>query len=407
MSTKTIEFKFIHYEPEYSDIEEVYSQYYKTLEEFKKLGEENITARVLSYFYEGLIYIINADQLFKAKEYEKALDIFENGHKLIVRSRASRGREGDEIWHEMIKWIYYSEAYLNICKSFLEEDLNEKLTLIQYGISNIKLFIEQRKREKNYIDVAYAKSRLHYMNYIYYHTLTQKYQKNTRNVKKLLIYARSELLKAHFIFHSFDDELEKLDNLIDDLTKKHIVERAERFWDKGTMLIAQSNFMKAHQYFAMASQYYERASKICSDFMELRLYLALSKITKSSSIEAQANELYRRKDQPKKASSLFVEAYKIVDESLGLLASINNEILINSMTAQRSYYEALSLETEGIAFFDKEKYKEAIKTFEEAMKKLEETDRLVTDSTAEHLKEYIRLAKNEIEGYLSMAKAML
>jgi len=112
------------------------------------------------------------------------------------------------------------------------------------------------------------------------------------------------------ILNKYEIEREELVDGIEDLTKTHIVERAEKFWDEGTELIASSNFVEARKYFAMASQYYARASQICSEFIELRLYLALSKITYSSSLEAYASELYRRNDQPLKASKLFVKAYE-------------------------------------------------------------------------------------------------
>ncbi len=407
MSSGIVQFKHIHYEPEYSDIEEVYSQYYQALEEFRKIGEDNITARVLSYYYEGFLYIINGDQALANKEYDKALTNYENAHKLIVRSRASRGREGDDIWHEMMKWTYYSEAQINLCKYYMEEKIENKLTLLQYSISNLKLFLEERKLDNNFVDVVYSKGRISFLNYLYFYNIAKRYKNNTKAVKKFLMDARMHLNKANFVFHNYSELLDELEEIIDDITKEHIVERAELHWNRGTYLIAKSDFVEAEKYFAMASQYYERASKICAEFLEIRLYLALSKITKASSIEAIANELYRRQDNPTKASKMFTMAYNIVDEALGLLVRIQNKALITSMTAQRNYYEALALETKGISLFDQEKYKESIENFEEAMQKLNATEAQVVNSSAEHLEEYIRLSKNEIEGYLSMAKTIL
>jgi len=407
LTLQTSDFKFITYEPCFNNYDIIYSKYLEVYEEFKKLGEENVNFRVLSYFYEGMLYLINGDKFFSEKEYKKANKNYEEAHKLITRSRASRGIENDNIWLEMVKWIAYCESYLNLSKSYLVKDFSEKIKLIKKSKVAIKDFVEKRKSDENVILNVYAKAKENYISYIYYISLAQKYEKDTRMQKKILLKARRKLLLADFILNRFSEEIDDLDFKIDELTKIHIVERAEMYWNKGTLLISQSDFMSAHKYLLLASQYYERASKVCSEFIELRLYLALSKITESSSLEAKANELYRRQDQPLEASKLFEKAYEVVDESLGLLATIHNEVLINNMTAQRSYYEALALEAKGISLFDEEKYKEAINVFEQSMQKLKETERLVIEGSSEHLQEYIRLAKNEIEGYLSMAKTML
>jgi hypothetical protein len=77
------------------------------------------------------------------------------------------------------------------------------------------------------------------------------------------------------------------------------------------------------------------------------------------------------------------------------------------MTAQRSFYEALSLETEGINLFDNESFSEANEKFEEAMKKLDETQLKATEGNIDQLLEFVRTAKSEIEGYISMTKAMI
>jgi tetratricopeptide (TPR) repeat protein len=214
-------------------------------------------------------------------------------------------------------------------------------------------------------------------------------------------------MKANFFYQSLEKELEELQNLIDEITKLHIVSRAEGFWDQGSENIALSQFNKALRYFAIASKYYARASEICENYMEQRLYLALSKITLASRFEAEANELYKRQDNPEQASKHFHKAVEIVDIALGFLATIKNETLINNMTAQRSFYEGLSFETEGIFFFDQEKFNEALAKFELAMKKFDETQQKASEGGLEQLLEFVRLARSEVDGYISMAKTMM
>ena len=214
-------------------------------------------------------------------------------------------------------------------------------------------------------------------------------------------------MKANFIYKSLNEELSETQNKIDEITKAHIVARAEGYWDKGSILISESNFTEAQRYFTIASKYYARASVICANFMEQRLYLALSRITEASQYESEANEMYKRQDKPKEASEMFNKAVDIVDIALGLLTSIKSESLINNMTAQRSFYEALALETEGIFLFDSEKFNEALQHFENSMKKLEETQISASEGNIDQLLEFVRTAKSEVEGYISMAQAML
>ncbi|MCG3216396.1 MAG: hypothetical protein KAS63_06730 [Candidatus Heimdallarchaeota archaeon] len=406
MSVKAPEFKFIHYEPAYSDLESVYKEFSRTLKEFKKIGEENVAVRVLSYFYEGMLNLVQGDQLYNSKKYDRASKKYDEGLKLMVRSRASRGREGDQIFNEMIKWINYTEGMQRICVNFVEQNVDRKLEVISESILKFESFFNERKKEKNAIDEIIAKARISYAKYLQKKTESAKFEDNTKKYKKYLLKARTELMKANFFFRTFNDELEELQNLIDELTKQHIIGRAEEFWDRGTHNITVSNFEEAQRLFSVASEYYSRASEICANFMEQRLYLALSKITQASDLEAEANSLYKRKDKPKEASIILSKAVETVDLALGLLTSIKSESLIRNMTAQRSYYEALASETQGIYLFDQENFEEALEKFEEAMKRLEETQLSATEGQLEHLLEFVRTGKSEVEGYISMTKAM-
>ena len=404
---KAPEFQFIHYEPVYSKIEDVYYQFSQILEKFKELGEENVNAKVLSYFYEGMLLVLEGDQFFNSKEYSQAIAKYEEGLKLIVRSRASRGREGDQIYDEMVKWISYTEAMQLICGVNIEEDVSKNLKAIEEGIQKFGIFLEERKKENNRADELVAKARISYAKYLQRKLESVGLEEDTKNYKKTLLKARFELMKANFLFRSFSDELTELQNSIDEITKQHIIGRAEGFWDRGTQNITLSNFQEAQRYFGVASEYYSRASEICANFMEQRLYLALSKITQASELESKANAFYKRKDKPKEASEILFQAVETVDLALGLLTSIKSESLIRNMTAQRSYYEALASETEGIYLFDNEKFTEAIVKFETAMKKLEETQLSATEGQLEHLLEFVRTGKSEVEGYISMTKAMM
>jgi len=407
LTSNVLEFQIIHYEPLYSDANLVYNTILELSNDFKEKGEDNVNIRVLAYFYEGMLYIIKADDFFKQKDFGKSFEHFEEGLKLINRSRASRGREGDQIFDEMIKWISYTEGMKKLCSSFSEEDIDKKLSLVDESIKNFENFLEARKNEKNQIDEIVAKARINFAKYLYKKIESAKYIENSKKYKRYLLDARSKLMKANFLYRSFDAELTELQNLIDEITKQHIVNRAEGFWDQGTVNIINSNFKAALRLFTIASEYYSRASEICENFMEQRLYLALSKITEASSIEANANELYKRNDKPQDASKKFSEAVEVVDIALGLLTSIKSETLINNMTAQRSFYEALSLETEGIYMFDSENFAKAHKKFEQAIAKLDETQIKATEGNIDQLLEFVRTSKSEIEGYISMTKAMI
>ena len=117
--------------------------------------------------------------------------------------------------------------------------------------------------------------------------------------------------------------------------------------------------------------------------------------------------MYKRKDEPLKASKVFLEARDIVDEALGLLATIQNEYLIKSMTAQRAYYEALAKQTEGIHLFDKEEFQTALEVFKESLNKYNEATNVATENKLDTLLVFINRSKSEVEGYISMTKAML
>lgn len=407
MSTKSLDFVFVPYEPIFSNLKETYNQYSKLYNDFKDAGEENIAFKVLSYHYAGMLYVIKADELRIKKNYKDALSNYEEGLKLINRSRASRGREGDKIFNEMVLWINYCEAMIKLCQSFTETDLSKKIKLLEESVNLNRDFYEARKLEEDKTILIAAEARNCYTQFNYNIALSELHKDNSKTAKKYLLEARTEIMKANFIYKSLNEELSETQNKIDEITKAHIVARAEGYWDKGSILISESNFTEAQRYFTIASKYYARASVICANFMEQRLYLALSRITEASQYESEANEMYKRQDKPKEASEMFNKAVDIVDIALGLLTSIKSESLINNMTAQRSFYEALALETEGIFLFDSEKFNEALQHFENSMKKLEETQISASEGNIDQLLEFVRTAKSEVEGYISMAQAML
>lgn len=407
MSTKSLEFEFIPYEPIFSNLKETYNQYSRLYNDFTKAGEENVAFKVLSYHYAGMLYVIKGDELNTKKKYDEALKSYEEGLKLINRSRASRGREGDRIFNEMVLWINYCEGMQRICQSYIEEDTSRKLSLLEESVTFHNNFYETRKINDDSISVIAAEARSCYTQYIHNLFSSELHSDNTKQAKKYLLKARTEIMKANFIYNSLNEELEEIHNKIDEITKSHIVARAEKYWDQGTTHITESNFNEAQRDFAIASKYYIRASAICANFMEQRLYLALSRITEASQYEAEANEMYKRQDKPKEASELFNQAVDIIDIALGLLTSIKSESLINNMTAQRSFYEALAFETEGIFLFDSEQFDEALIFFEDSMKKLEETQISASEGNIDQLLEFVRTAKSEVEGYISMARAMI
>ena len=407
MTATKRDFKFIHYEPSYSDINTTYGIYHQIYEDFKTIGEENVNIRVFSYFYEGMVSVISGDNLFFGKDYSQAIRYYEQANKLIVRSRASRGREGDDIFNEMVKWANYAEGMLKISMSFTEEDIDNKINLLEDCQVNLQEFIKGRELEEHPVDRIIAIARLSYARYLFFKSIAERDSKDLISFKKHLLKSRTELTKANFIFRKYGDELEELQNSIDEVTKQNIVSRAEKFWEQGLVNIQVSNFTQAQHIFRIASKYYTRASEICSDFMEQRLYLALSKITLASQYESQANELYKREDKPQKASDLFVKASEIVDDALGMLSTIKSESLIKSMTAQRSYYEALSLETKGISLFDQEQFDESLENFNKAIKIFEETKRLAKERNLDNLTELVRTGLSEVEGYISMINAMM
>ncbi|MHA1406809.1 MAG: hypothetical protein ACTSSG_05455 [Candidatus Heimdallarchaeaceae archaeon] len=55
---------------------------------------------------------------------------------------------------------------------------------------------------------------------------------------------------------------------------------------------------------------------------------------------------------------------------------------------------------------DKEEFEQATERFEQAIKKLDETQLSASEGNLENLIEFVRTAKSEIEGYISMAKAI-
>jgi len=353
-----------------------------------------------------MLYVVKGDELFKKDKKADAQKNYEESLKLLIRAKASRGREGDRIFDEMVTWINYSEGMFRICNSFLDQNIENQIQTAKEAIGFFEEFTENRKSVDNPIDVSVSNSRISYAKYLYELKIAESITDNTKESKKHLLYARTELMKANFLFKSLDEEMEDMQNKIDEITKAHIVGRAELFWDQGTENIIISNFNEALRFFAIASKYYSRASVICSNFMEQRLYLALSRITQASQFESEANELYKRRDNPIDASNKFKKAVESVDIALGLLTSIKSESLIKNMTAQRSFYEALASETEGIALFDQEQFKDALSNFEEAMKRLEETHLSASEGNLEQLLEFVRTAKSEVEGYISMAQAM-
>ena len=254
MTSTKRDFKFIHYEPSYSDINTTYGLYHQIYEDFKTIGEENVNIRVFSYFYEGMVSVISGDNLLFGKDYSQAIRYYEQASKLIVRSRASRGRDGDNIFNEMVKWANYAEGMLKISMSFTEENIDKKINLLEDCLVNFQEFIKGRELEEHPVDRIIAIARLAYARYLLFNSKAERDSKDLTSFKKHLLKARSELTKANFIFRKYGDELEELQNNIDEVTKQNIVARAEKFWDHGLVNIQVRNFTQAYHAFRIASK---------------------------------------------------------------------------------------------------------------------------------------------------------
>lgn len=407
MSVQATSFVHINYDPLETDINAKMEEVRKLYEYFKEQGKDNVTLRIFSYYYEGMYLLLQADNAFLQKEYQAALRNYEEANKLIVRARASRGVEKDAIAIEMRVWEFYSKGKTLLSEGLLEKDIDEKIEKLEKAIEFFDEFSKLRINDPDKIFCILAKLHLKLANYYVNINKARKYQDRSHLYKKHLLYARTNLTPVYYFSRLFENELIELQNEIDDVTKNRIIARADWYWNKGSEYIGDSNFKMSGKYFGIASKYYTRASDICSDFLEQRFYLALSKITLASQLESKGNELYKLKDEPKEASKVFLEAMEIVDEALGLLATIKNEYLIKSMTAQRAYYEALAKQTEGIYLFDNEKFSESLKLLEESLQKYNEATVMANENKLEILLAFISRSKSEVEGYISMAKAML
>lgn len=395
--------------PLYDGIERDYDQYlvkYDTIKSLKK-GEGNVMGRVISYFFEGYIFLIKGDKAYWNAKMKDAYQFYQEAIKMFTRFHNSRNVNVklDQLSDRLTA---RSKGMSGLVESLTINDRELKANLLVEALnefnSEVSLANEMEEQMSSY--AAYARASLAECQLL--KIQSEMIAKTDSNqAKKNVMKARDSIRQAAFIDIRLKSKVEEIEIVLDDLTKNRLLDKAINFGEKGSKDSEDGEFKKAIESYNMSSVFYKRASTLAADVGTRRSLLSTATVNEASAKEAEANYLYRHENDTGSASEKFEEAAKLVDKAIALMGNFGNELMRNLFSNQRDFYRGMASQTTGIHNFDLEDYDNAKKEFDEALitfKKVINKTKNINDQVFETL---CTEAISEVQGYIAMCDAML
>jgi tetratricopeptide (TPR) repeat protein len=408
LTSADYEIKFRLYDGNESNIDEFIKYYTSLKEEYLKKGTDgSVHAKVISYFFDGMIKLVQGDRLFWNEDYLGASQLYAEATRFFNRFKNSRSTDYklDLLGNRMLHRSKGMEALTVI---FNSKDYSKKELKLLDALENFNNETEAATNMKEEIPAIIAFSRALLTESFLWRDRSelQKFE-NSFEAKKGLMYSRSVVRQAAFIDIRMRVFMEEIENKIDDLTKERILLKAEEF---GNLAIEESengNYQKSKQYYDQATLFYGRASSLVSDSSSRRFLLSMRTVLEASMLECDANQAYRVDNNMVKANEFFLEANLRVEKAIALMGSFGNEDLRLSFVSQKNFYKAMAHMTQGINYFDEEKYQEAMEEYKQANELFTQSMEDAKASLNEPLTELGERCQADLDGYINMCETFI
>ena len=405
MVEQDYEIKFHRYDGTEPDPENFLTEF--TTLQGKYRTEGSVMSKVISYFFDALVALIDGDMNFSNDNFRDAYTNYTEASKMFQRFMNSRNVKvrldmlADRLNHR-------SKGNQKICESFLTSDLELKdnllLTALNHYNDEVNVANDMGDQMSSY--AAFSRASLAQSQILLFRGREQM-EKNSSESKKNLLESRLAIRQAVFINLHLKKYYEEIEEQLEDITRLRLLTKAENFGDEATIQSENGEYDASMLSNKKAASFYKRASAIATDGSSRRFFLSSATILEASIKECEAHKNLKQLDQPSDASESFEEAAKYVDKAIALMGRLGNEVLVTNFRCQRDYYSAMSSMAKAVAVFDEDKYAEAMKLFREA----EENFDIITSQSEELDNEVLsRLStesRAEILGYITMCENLL
>lgn len=399
------EIKFHTYDGNESDLQTYLAEFTTLQVQYRKEG--SVMSKVISYFFDGLVALIDGDMNFTNDNFRDSYANYTEASKMFQRFMNSRNVK---VRLDMLanRLNHRSKGNLKICESFLTSDMELKdnllLTSLNHYNDEVNIANEMGDQMSSY--AAFSRASLAQSQILLFRGRDQ-IESNSSESKKNLLESRLAIRQAVFINSSLKKYYEEIEEQLEDITRTRLLSKAEEFGDDATIQSENGEYEASKISNKKAASFYKRASAIATDGTSRRFFLSSATILEASIKESEANKNLKQLDQPSDASDSFEDAARYVDKAIALMGRLGNEVLITNFKCQRDYYTAMSAMARAIAIFDDDKYDEAMKLFKDAEKNF---DNISTQSEKIDNEVLTRLSNEggaEIRGYITMCENLI
>jgi predicted negative regulator of RcsB-dependent stress response len=399
------EIKFHVYDGNESDPENFLTEFTTLQGKFKSEG--SVMSKVISYFFDGLVALVDGDMNFTNNQYRDAYTNYVEASKMFQRFMNSRNVQ---VRLDLLasRLNHRSKGNQKLNESLLAPDheLRDDMLLTALNHYNNEVNIANEMGDQMSSYAAFSRASLAQSQILLFRGREQ-IESNSSESKKNLLESRVAVRQAVFINSSFKQYYEEIEEQLEDITRIRLLSKAEAFGDEATLYSENGEYEKCKINNKKAASFYKRAAAIATDGTSRRFFLSSATILEASIKEAEANKNLKQNDQPADASDNFEEAGKYVEKAVALMGRFGNDELIVNFKCQRDYYNAMSSMASAVAIFDEDKYEDAMKLFKEA----EEHFNSIADQSEKIDNEVLTRLSNEgsaeIRGYITMCENLL
>ena len=405
MVDQEYEIKFHTYDGNESDPENYLAEFTTLQGQYRNEG--SVMSKVISYFFDGLVALIDGDMNFTNDNFRDAYANYTDATKMFQRFMNSRNVK---VRLDMLaeRLNHRSKGNMRTCESFITSDLELKdnllLTALNHYNDEVNVANEMGDQMSSY--AAFSRASLAQSQILLFRGRDQ-IESNSSESKKNLLESRLAIRQAVFINSTLKKYYEEIEEQLEDITRIRLLSKAETFGDEATIQSENGEYDAAMISNKKAASFYKRASAIATDGTSRRFFLSSATILEASIKESEANKNLKQLDSPSDASDSFEDAARFVDKAIALMGRLGNEELITNFRCQRDYYSAMSSMAKAVAIFDDDRYAEAMELFKEAV---ENFDNIATQSEKLDNEVLTRLSHeggSEIRGYITMCENLL
>ncbi|MCE7733423.1 MAG: hypothetical protein GPJ54_01005 [Candidatus Heimdallarchaeota archaeon] len=403
--TEEYEVKFHNYNGNEKELNDFIEEY-KFIRETKR-NEGNVNSKVLSYFFDGLIALTQADQAFWNGDNQGAYSGYQEAVRMFNRFKNSRNSNAKlDILSE--RMTFRASGLNNLADAIIVKDEKTKEDMFSKALSNFneEVSLANKMNEQMSSYAAFARASFTESQILLTVANTIK-DSDSDEAKRSLLRSRASLKQACYIDPRYLHYMEKLEETLDNLTRRRLLQRAENQADKATLESENGKYMDAKLLFQNAMLLHKRASSLATDTGSRRKLLASATIYEASIHEAQATQYFRVENNTELASEKFIDASKHVDKAIALMGHFGSKSLVDNFKAQSDFYKAMGNQAGAITSFDADQFQESKNQFDQSVNLFENVIKLAKEGSNEVLVNMSNDAIADIKGYLSMVEAML